>query len=131
MNPDFISVRSDATVATALDRVRRSDLGEQQLSIVCVVGDGGRLVGAVTLAELLRADDQQPVGSIVDADAPAPTVAVETDLPEVARVMTDFNLVGMPVLDADGKPVGMIAVDDVLELLLPEEWRWRAGAGRS
>jgi CBS domain-containing protein/sporulation protein YlmC with PRC-barrel domain len=131
MNPDFISVRSAATVAEALDRVRRSDLGEQQLSIVCVVDDGGRMVGAVTLAELLRADEQRPVGSIVDADAPAPTVALETDLPEVARVMTDFNLVGMPVLDADGKPVGLIAVDDVLELLLPEEWRWRAGAGRS
>jgi hypothetical protein len=35
------------------------------------------------------------------------------------------------VIDGDGKPVGVIAVDDVLELLLPEEWRWRAGVARS
>ncbi len=131
MNPDFISVRTDVTVAQALDRVRRSELGEQQLSIVCVVDGSGVLVGAVSLAELLRAAEQEPVGSIVNAEAPAPTVAAETDLPEVARVMTDYNLVAMPVLDADGKPVGVIAVDDVLELLLPEEWRRRAGAGRS
>jgi Mg/Co/Ni transporter MgtE len=131
MNPDFISVRSDATVAQALDRVRRSDLGEQQLLIVCVIDERGQLVGAVTLAELLRASEPQPVGNVVDAEAPVPTVAAETDLPEVARVMTDYNLVAMPVLDGDGKPVGVIAVDDVLELLLPEEWRRRAGAGRS
>ena len=45
----------------------------------------------------------------------------------MARLMTDFNLVAMPVLDGDGRPVGLIAVDDVLELLLPEEWRRRAG----
>ena len=45
--------------------------------------------------------------------------------------MTDYNLIAMPVLDADGKPtVGIIAVDDVLERLLPEEWRRRAGAAR-
>ena len=60
-----------------------------------------------------------------------PTVPVEADLPEVARVMTDYNLIAMPVLDGDGRPVGIIAVDDVLELLLPEEWRRRAGAARS
>jgi CBS domain-containing protein/sporulation protein YlmC with PRC-barrel domain len=131
MNPDFVSVPTGATVAEALDRVRKCDLGEQQLSIVCVLDDAARLVGAVTLAELLRADEKQPVGDVVNAEAPVPTVAPETDLPEIARVMTDYNLVAMPVLDADGKPVGVIAVDDVLELLLPEEWRRRAGAGRS
>ncbi len=45
--------------------------------------------------------------------------------------MTDYNLVAMPVLDQSGAPVGIIAVDDVLELLLPEEWRRRAGIARS
>ena len=44
--------------------------------------------------------------------------------------MTDFNLTAMPVVDGDGRPVGIIAVDDVLELLLPEEWRRRAGVAR-
>jgi Mg/Co/Ni transporter MgtE len=44
--------------------------------------------------------------------------------------MTDFNLIAMPVLDAESRPVGIIAVDDVLEQMLPEEWRWRAGAAR-
>jgi Mg/Co/Ni transporter MgtE len=44
--------------------------------------------------------------------------------------MSDYNMIAIPVIDADGTPVGIIAVDDVLEHLIPEEWRWRAGAAR-
>jgi CBS domain-containing protein/sporulation protein YlmC with PRC-barrel domain len=129
MNPDFVSVPADATVAQALAQVRASDLGPQQVSIVCVLDEQGKLVGTLSLAELVRSDENQPVASLTEGSLP--TVAVEADLPDVARVMTDYNMVAIPVLDGDGKPVGIIAVDDVLELLLPEEWRWRAGAARS
>ncbi len=51
-------------------------------------------------------------------------------MPEVARLMTDYNLIAMPVVDDAGTPVGVITVDDVLELLVPEEWRRRAGVAR-
>jgi CBS domain-containing protein/sporulation protein YlmC with PRC-barrel domain len=129
MNPDFISARENATVAEALGKVCASDLGPQQVSIVCVVDQSGALIGTLSLAQLVRADEQEILSSLIDAATPV--VAVEADVPEVARLMTDYNLIAMPVLDGDGKPVGIIAVDDVLELLLPEEWRWRAGVARS
>jgi CBS domain-containing protein/sporulation protein YlmC with PRC-barrel domain len=128
MNPDFISVPSDATVGEALARVRASELGPQQTSIVCVVDEQGKLVGTLSLAELVRASPDQQVGSV--SDAPLPAVAAEADLPDVARVMSDYNMIAIPVIDADCKPEGIIAVDDVLEQLIPEEWRWRAGAAR-
>jgi Mg/Co/Ni transporter MgtE len=131
MNPDFVSVPATATAGDALERVRRSDLGAQQMSVVCVLDEDGRLAGAVSLAELLRAGPEQRIGELAGAEAADPAVAAEADLPEVALLMTDYNLVAMPVVDADGRPVGVIAVDDVLELLVPEEWRRRAGAGRS
>ena len=131
MNPDFISVRADATIGDALDRVRRSDLGPPQLSLVCVLDDAGKLAGAVSLAELLCAEGQQRIATLLDEEAPVPTVAAEADLPEVAMLMTDYNLMAMPVVDGDGRAVGVVSVDDVLELLVPEEWRRRAGAGRS
>jgi CBS domain-containing protein/sporulation protein YlmC with PRC-barrel domain len=129
MNPDFVSLPADATVGEALARVRSSDLGPQQVSIVCLLDEDGKLAGALTLAELVRADVHQRVGGV--SDSTPPTVVAEADLPDVALVMTDYNLIAIPVLDGDGKPVGIIAVDDVLEQLLPEEWRWRAGAARS
>jgi CBS domain-containing protein/sporulation protein YlmC with PRC-barrel domain len=129
MNPDFVSIGSASSVADALARVRISDLGPQQVSIVCVIGDGGALAGVVSLAELVRAAPDAPVATLL-TDSPTPSVPAEADLPEVAMVMTDFNLTAMPVVDGDGRVVGIIAVDDVLELLLPEEWRRRAGAAR-
>ena len=77
---------------------------------------------------MLRADGHRSVSELLDDFTPC--VATETDVPEVARLMSDYNLVAMPVLDAERRPVGIIAVDDVLELLVPEEWRRRAGVAR-
>jgi len=128
MNPDFITVSDDATVADALGRIRASNLGLQQIAIVCVVDHAGKLTDTLSLAELVRADGPQRVSELFDTFAPS--VALEADVPEVARVMSDYNLTAMPVLDGDCRPVGLIAVDDVLELLVPEEWRRRAGAAR-
>ncbi len=130
MNPDFLSAPAGATVGQALARVRASELAPQQAVILCIVDDAGALVGAVSLVALLRADQDATVSSLIE-EAPMPTVAAEADVPEIARVMTDYNLIALPVLDGDGRPVGVIGVDDVLELLLPEEWRWRAGTARS
>jgi CBS domain-containing protein/sporulation protein YlmC with PRC-barrel domain len=130
MNPDFILVGCDATVGEALSRVRASELGPQQVSTICVTDEAGALAGTLGLPDLVRAEPSERLRNLTD-EAPTPSVLAEADLPEVARLMTDYNLIAMPVLDADGKPVGLIAVDDVLELLLPEEWRRRAGIARS
>jgi CBS domain-containing protein len=131
MNPDFLRAVGDSRVTDALALVRASELTDQQVSILCVVDKTGVLEGVVTLADLVRAGAAEIVSSLVNGEAPTPTVPPEADLPDVARLMTDFNLIAMPVVDGEGRPVGVIAVDDVLEQLLPEEWRWRAGLARS
>jgi CBS domain-containing protein/sporulation protein YlmC with PRC-barrel domain len=128
MNPDFISVSPNATVGEALARIRASDFEMQQVAIVCVVDDAGRLIDTLSLAELVRADGAQKTSELVDEFTP--TISADADVPEVARLMSDYSLIAMPVLDADRRPVGVIAVDDVLELLVPEDWRRRAGAAR-
>jgi CBS domain-containing protein/sporulation protein YlmC with PRC-barrel domain len=128
MNPDFVSAPATATVADAIARVRASELGPQQVSIIVVVDAHGVLAGAVPLSELIRANETDPLTDLIEAGDPA--VTTEADLPEVATLMTDYNLIAMPVLDNEGKPVGIIAVDDILELLLPDGWRRRAGIAR-
>jgi CBS domain-containing protein len=129
MNPDFIVASAHSSAGDALDRVRASELGPQQLSIVCVTDDAGALAGTLSLADLIRAQPTERLGNLCD-EAPTPTVGPDADVPEVARLMADYNLIALPVLNSDSKPVGLIAVDDVLELLLPEEWRRRAGMAR-
>jgi CBS domain-containing protein/sporulation protein YlmC with PRC-barrel domain len=129
MDPDFVSVSAAATAGEALAKVRATELGHQQGSIVCVLGDAGTLMGAMSLIDLIRVEPDEEVRNVID-HTPIPTVPAEADVPEVATLMSDYNLTAMPVVDGDGKPVGVIAVDDVLELLVPEEWRRRAGVAR-
>ena len=128
MNPDFVAAPAAETVTQALARIRASELGDQQVAIVLVLDAGGNLIGTVSLAGLARAPAEQRLAEL--ADASTPTVGTEADLTEVALLMTDYNLIAIPVLDSDGRPVGIVAVDDVLEQLVPEEWRRRAGAAR-
>jgi CBS domain-containing protein len=130
MNPDFVSVPAAGSVGDALAAVRAArDFSPQQLSMVCLVDAAGVLVGALALADLVRAAENETLSELVEASVP--TVSAEADVPEVACVMTDFNLIAMPVIDTDGKPIGIISVDDVLELLVPAEWRRRYGLARS
>ena len=130
MNPDFIAVAAGETVTSALRVVRGSVLASQLLSTVCLVDGAGRLLGTVALTELVCAEPETSLSSLLEDEAQTPTVGPEADLPEVARLMTDYNLIAMPVIDSDGRPVGMIAVDDVLEMMLPEEWRRRSAGAR-
>jgi Mg/Co/Ni transporter MgtE len=82
----------------------------------------------VTAGQLLRAEPEQTLEAI--ADSSPPSVGAEAEVPEVARLMTDYNLISLPVVDADGRPIGVVSVDDVLELTLPEQWRRRYGLAR-
>ena len=128
MNPDFVSVREHSTVEQALELVRRSETPPERTQHVVVVDDDGRLTGPVSVAALVKAPLHEPVGGLPDQNSPS--VAPETDVPEVARLMTDYNLIALPVVDGDGKPIGVLTVDDVLELMLPEDWRRRFGLAR-
>jgi Mg/Co/Ni transporter MgtE len=129
MNPDFPSLPADATVGEALTVVRDSDLTPGQLLALWVIDPQGQLVGGVFSSELVRAEPDATVTSLIETAVP--TIAPETELPEVARLMADFNLLAIPVIDSDEKPIGVVAFDDVLELLLPAEWRRRAGEARA
>ena len=60
----------------------------------------------------------------------APSLGAEAEIPEVARLMTDYNLISLPVVDAESRPIGVVSVDDILELTLPEQWRRRYGLAR-
>jgi Mg/Co/Ni transporter MgtE len=125
MSPDFLTLRGQDTVARASELVRASEFAPGVLITVYLLDAGGALVGAVGVVALLRADPSTPLERLVEREP----VSVETsaDLPEVARTMADYNLIMLPVLDDEEHMVGVITVDDVLELTLPAGWRRRYG----
>lgn len=125
MNPDFVSVPDTATVSQALEAVRCSTSPPEASGVVFVTGEGGRLVGTALVVELLRAPAS---ASVAEATRPDPaTLEPDADIHEVVRKMSDYNLAVAPVVDADGRMLGQITVDDVLEMLLPSGWRRQYG----
>ena len=128
MSPEFIALEEDASAAEALARVRASDIGPQMLTTVYVLDAAGTLAGSAAIVALLRGDGAARLGDVAEREPES--VHTDADLPEVARTMTDYNLVMLPVVDEEQRVVGVITVDDVLELTLPAGWRRRFGLVR-
>ncbi len=129
MSPDLLSLSTAETVARALERVRTAEIPAEAATTVYVHEAGGKLVGSLPIVALLRAPPEAALGDVADSDPR--TVTPDVDLPELARLMSDFNLTSLPVIDGEGKPVGVITVDDVLEQVVPVGWRWRHRAAQS
>ena len=126
MNPDFLSLSERVTVKRALEEVRKSPLEPEQLSVVITHDSEKKLSGALAIAALVCAD---PAARLADVVQRRPVrLHPDADLPEVARELTDFNLTALPVVDEEDHVIGVIAVDDVLEVMFPEDWRRRFSA---
>ena len=125
MSPEFILLGEADTVARAIEQVRSADLSPATLTTVYLRDAEGQLSGSVPVVTLLRAG----VGAALNEVAEHEPVSVrpDADLPEVARLMTDYNLVMLAVVDDEQRLIGVVTVDDVLELMLPTGWRRRFG----
>jgi len=126
MNPDFLCFSERASVKRALDEIKRSTVEPEQLTVVFTSDSKKRLSGALAVAALVRADPETRLADIVQRRPVS--LHPDADLPEVARELTDFNLTALPVVDENEHVIGVIAVDDVLELIFPEDWRRRFSA---
>jgi CBS domain-containing protein len=124
MSPEFVCVYADATREEALDRVERSKVPADALAWIYGMNTRRRLRGGIALADLVRTAEGERLRNVL---RPVQTVRAEADLEEVARLMTDFDLTIVPVVDEDDRILGIVTVDDVLELVLPEPWRRRFG----
>ncbi len=127
MGMDFVTIAADASVAEALAAVAgASGLQPEALTSVHALDGKGRLRGVVKLVTLVQADPAAPVGSVYDEDPVR--IGAGTDVVDVAVLMSDYNLTTIPVVDERRMMLGVITVDDVLEVALPEDWRRREAA---
>jgi CBS domain-containing protein len=122
MSPDFLLLPATTTVADALEAIRSSTAPREALSVVFVADAQGLPIGSVSAVNLIQAEPDVLL-SAVATDGVA-HVHADWDLGAVVRKMSDFNLTVAPVLEREhGSILGVITVDDVLELLLPSGFR--------
>ncbi|MCF2707375.1 magnesium transporter [Arcanobacterium haemolyticum] len=125
MTTEPIILPPDATIAQALASASRADIAPALAAIIFVCRPPtetptGRYIGAIHLQRALREPPSLMIGSIVDADVEA--VEPSDGIGKVTRLLATYNLTAIPVVD-EGLLVGAVSVDDVLDHLLPEDWR--------
>ena len=125
MGVDFLTVPGKATAKHVLARVAdAAGMEPQALSSVYLLDHLGRLTGAVTLPQLVQAKPATHVDQLADHDPIR--VGPDADAEDVALLMSDHNLVSLPVVDSQGRMIGLITVDDALETTIPIDWRRRS-----
>src|SRR3984957_7058835 len=125
MSPEFVSLRRTTSAGEALDAVRLSKISPELLTAVFVTSPEGALDGSVPLATLLRSESDRRLGTLVKHELPS--LRADASFEEVARVMADYNITCVPVVDEREQMLGVVTVDDVLEAMLPRGWRRRFG----
>jgi magnesium transporter len=118
MTPEFISIRATMTAEQVLSFLRKASPDAETIYYLYVVNVEGKLLGVLSLRELIVAPSTARVADIMDPDAVF--IRTDTDQEEVAQVMADYDLSVLPVVDGDERLVGIVTVDDVLDVVTDE-----------
>jgi CBS domain-containing protein/sporulation protein YlmC with PRC-barrel domain len=126
MTSEPVILGPEATIAEALAVVRRVELSPALAATVFVCRPPletptGKFLGMVHIQRLLRDPPHAAIGTVLDKDVEP--LQPNAPLGQVTRVLATYNLVGVPVVDEEGRLVGAVTVDDVLDHILPDDWR--------
>jgi magnesium transporter len=118
MTSEFLALRRRMTAADAIRAVHDWKPEAEEIYFLFVVDGTGRLCGVVSLRQLIVAEPDTPLQAIMDPEVIS--VQAGTDQEECARIMTRYDLLALPVVDGDGKLLGVVTVDDVVDVLVDE-----------
>ncbi len=126
MTTDPVVLAPESTIAEALAVVRRSELTPALASAVFVCRPPletptGKFIGLVHIQRMLREPPAAAVGTVIDKDVEP--LSPDAPLGRVTRLLATYNLVTVPVVDDEGHLLGAVTVDDVLDHILPDDWR--------
>jgi Mg/Co/Ni transporter MgtE len=125
MTTEFVTLPRDLTVGEALARLREMAETPNMIYYLYVVEreNSWKLVGVIALRSLILSDPSSPLDSVMRhgfQHARADDRAVD-----VAQKIAEYNLLALPVIDESGEILGIVTVDDAMEILLPKDWRQR------
>lgn len=118
MTTEYVDLKKNMTVAQSFDRIRRTGVDKETI-YTCYVTDSGRqLIGILSVKELLLADSEATVGDIMETNL----ISVNTldDKEDVARMFNKYDFLAIPVVDAEERLVGIVTVDDAIDVIQEE-----------
>ena len=118
MTPEYLSLKENITITQALAQIRSQADVRETIYYIYVTDDARRLTGILSLRDLILAQPEETIGSIMTREVVF--VSTNTDQEEVARTIQHYDFVAIPVVDAEHRLVGIVTVDDVLDILEQE-----------
>ncbi len=131
MSPDFMYLKEDLTVEEAIKKVQKRSEDKEMVFYLYITHGEGQLTGVLSLRELLLHPMHCLLKNIMNTNVIS--VTTDTDQEEVAHIVSQYNLLAVPVVDATFKLIGIITVDDVIDVLreeATEDFLQMAGAGK-
>jgi len=117
MNPDFVALNRNTLVRDALQHLRTSDYPDELLLTIYALDDAQRLRGQVKLTSLVKSSEDVSIGRLAER---VPYVSAYDPAEEAAKIMADYDLLAIPVVDNFGRLLGVITVDDMVDVILEE-----------
>lgn len=117
MTNEFIAYPPDITVAAAMERFRKDASDMENVYYIYVSDEAERLIGAVSLRELLLSSPEARLSDIMETKLK--TISPDEDEKVAAKIISKYNLVALPVVDGNGALLGIVTVDDILDRILP------------
>ena len=119
MTPEFVTIKPDWTVKQALEHIRKVAPQKETINVVYVVDSAGRLIDDLELADLVLADPDATVDEIIDRHPVA--LSATADQTEAVDMMKKYDAVALPVVDDKGVLVGIVTIDDVMDVAEEED----------
>ena len=115
MSPEFVALKQTMTAARALDKVRRTGRDAESIYMLPVTDDALVLLGVISLRDLVLQKSDTIIGDIMTTDVYS--IRVDEDQETAARLVQEADLIALPVVDMEGRLVGILTFDDAMEIL--------------
>lgn len=119
MTPEYVTVEKDWSVREALDQIRKKGIDAETIDVVYVVDKNGKLLDDLPLRKLVLADPDQKIESLMDYKVVY--INATADQEEAVKLFERYDLVALPVTDSEGYLIGIVTVDDIIDVLREEQ----------
>ncbi len=119
LTPDYVAVFSHWTVHQALEHIRKNGVDAETINTVYVVDEQNRLMDDIPLRKLILAKGEDRIESLMDNQVIS--IEATVDQEEAARIMQRYDLLALPVVNAEGVLLGIVTIDDILDVLREEQ----------
>jgi len=118
MTPDYIALKSSWTIADAIENIRQNGKDAETINMVYVIDEKGKLIDDILLRKIILANPAESLQTIMDGHFIA--ISASDDKEVAAQTIQKYDLVALPVIDSEGVLLGIVTVDDVLDVVEEE-----------